>query len=158
MKILGLKISKFWRFFIIFVVAGTGVAYLIGLLINTGIFRQESIEQKYCYYFKNDSISKVYSADNIEKAYQIIAYFYCGINDDRKGIIVGDNMYTIKKIREVEVLEYTEDSILARIRYKYFSKLRGGMIIETKSYVPTFTLHDTVPKGYKVSNKEQMKE
>jgi hypothetical protein len=158
MKILGVRISKFRRNIIVFFLVGTAISPLIGLIINSEAFRQDSIDQKYCYYFKNDSITEVYSADNIEKAYQIIAYFYCTINNDKKGIIIGDNMYEIKKIRKVEILEYTRDSLLAKIRYKYFSKMRGGMIIETISYVPAFTLHDTLPIGIKASNADQMQD
>lgn len=157
MKILSFKINKFRRNIIVFIVVGTAISPLIGLIINSDIFRQDAIDQKYCYFIKNNTINEVYAAYNIEKTYQIIAYYYCEAKN--KGSMTWDEMYSLgKDVTLVEVLEYTRDSLLAKIRYRYFSKMRGGMIIETISYVPAFTLHDTLPIGIKASNADQMQD
>lgn len=142
-------------FLLVFI--GLSVVYgIIAWLVNADVFRDEAIDYKYCYYMENDTIGEVHATYKKEDAYQVICYEYCGFKN--RGSLVIENMYSLgKEVTEVEILEYTQDSILARIRYKYFTEQRGGFIIETKSFVPSFTLHDTFPEGYKPKNSKYMK-
>ena len=149
---------KFWKYFLVFLVVGTGFGYLVGIMIENNVFREEAIFEKYCYYWEDDGLGEVFAAENIEKAYQIIAYFYCEKTKSQRGIILGEHQYSMgNEVKKVEVLGYTKDSLLARIRYRYHSSQRGGMILESECYVPNFTLHDTIPRGQKVSNRYQMR-
>lgn len=150
-------IKKYYTTLIPLSIIGFGIACVIGYLINKDIFRVTAIDQKYCYYIINDSIAEIYATENTNKAYQVISYYYCDVCNHQKGILMGNEEYSMgKNIMKVEILKYTSDSLLAKIRYKYHSSLRGGMIIESEGYVPKFSLHDTVPSGYDVKNLELM--
>lgn len=88
----------------------------------------------------------VYGAKNSEKAYQIIAYFYCDLSNDQEGIFINQDMINLgNDVFPVDVLEYSEDSVLAKIRYEFYSPQRGGNIIIATAYVPRFMLHDSIP-------------
>ena len=140
-----IKLNRFWRFYIIFIVVGTILGVPIGWVLKKGIFKEKAIETKYCYYLQGDSLGKVYRVTNKNKGYQVIAYFYCNI--DKKGIVEGDGIDgAFETIKKVKVLSYTEDSLLAKIRFVVHSDLRGGMVYDEECYVPAFTLHDTLPR------------
>lgn len=139
------KSDKFWFYFLIFVLFVTIVGAFLGVFLEKGIFRQKSISKKYCYIIENGQLKRVFGGKTTEKAYQAIVYYYCN-KSIKKGIIKYDNLFEIDSITEVEVLEITEDSLLAKIRFVGYSEMSGGMHYDVVGYVPVFSLHDTLPK------------
>lgn len=127
-------------------------------------FRREAIEVKYCYHWDGDTIQSFccYNKGNrincFEKAYWMLAYYYTpdSLFPDIYRPVIGDSDFgQLRGINKVEVLCYSEDSLLAKIRYKY--PYSGGFYVETVEVVPSFTLHDTLPVGYKADNEGYMK-
>lgn len=134
------------------------IAFLVYFIEDKKMFRSQAIEVKYCYYWKNDSIGTFYidisKFNKKEKQYQIIAYSFCP-EYTKKGVICDVSEWN--NICKVEVLSYTADSLLAKIRYKLFFEDMDD-VDEITVYVPSFTLHDTVPDGYVASNEYYMKD
>ena len=139
------------------------VGPVVGIAIDKDWFKRKAIEVKYCYRWDGDTIRpyRLYSKGKhvkcLEKAYWMLAYYYtpdslfpnknkeCFMSDFREQ----DWVY------KVEVLRYSEDSLLAIIRYKY---LTSGISGEDVIVVPSFTLHDTLPAGLEAENEGYMKD
>lgn len=133
------------------------VCILIGLSINNGWFKEESITSKYLYYWENDSVKNYIISSSQAKHpkmdYQILAHYYCPqfyFSEDLSSNLV----IHMDGILKVEVLAYKEDSVFAKIRYKYLEV--NGSVNEVIHYVPCFLLHDTVPQGYQTYNEQYM--
>lgn len=134
------------------------VCILIGLSINNGWFKEEPITSKYLYYWENDSVKNYIISSSQAKHpkmdYQILAHYYCPqfhFSDDLSSGIV----MHMDGILKVEVLAYKEDSVFAKIRYKYLEV--NGSINEVVHFVPCFLLHDTIPQGYQAYNELYMR-
>ncbi len=127
-------------------------------------FRRGAIEVKYCYHWDGDTIQSFcrYNKGNrincFEKAYWMLAYYYTPDSlfpDIYRPVIENSDFGQLRSINKVEVLCYSEDSLLAKIRYNYPT---SGSSTETVCIVPTFTLHDTLPTGYEAENEGYMKD
>ena len=127
-------------------------------------FRREAIEVKYCYHWDKDTIQAYccYTKGNrlrsFEKAYWMLAYYYTpdSLFPNVYRPVIEDSDFQLRDcIYKVEVLRYSEDSLLATIRYNYPT---SGSFLETVSVVPSFTLHDTLPTGYEAENEGYMKD
>lgn len=138
------------------------IAPLVDLAIDHEWFKRKAIEEKYCYNWNGDTIQpyilykKGRGIKSFEKAYWMLAYYYTPDS-------LYPNKYPAKldfqeedAILKVEVLRYSEDSLLAKIRYKRHSSPSG--YLEWVKIVPSFTLHDTLPTGYEAENEGYMKD
>ena len=138
---------KFRTFFLYIVLFGTvGGGLIVFILKESGALEVKGIEEKYIYDFesnKND-YSRIYVAENIESA----RYWTEFVEGKTDQFIGSDEIKPIKSFVKVKVLEYNADSTFALIytKYKYGTAPR---IKTRKGFVPTFILHDTVPKGVK---------
>ena len=127
-------------------------------------FRRKAIEVKYCYHLDGDTIRPFcyYSKGNrincFEKAYWMLAYYYTPDSlfpDINRPVIEDSDFCQQRRIYKVEVLCYSEDSLLAKIRYNYPT---SGSFTETVVIVPAFVLHDSLPAGYEARNEGSMKD
>lgn len=119
------------------------VCTFFSLIIYKYVFyKPPCIDSKYCYMSNPDSTrSFVMGALSLEKEYEVIAYYYCDYYS-KKGSILGDGIvYHNDPNTRVGVIEYSRDSLIAMIRYEYYSNQRGGMYVTNEFYVPSFTLH-----------------
>ena len=91
-------------------------------------FRRGAIEVKYCYHWDGDTIQSFcrYNKGNrincFEKAYWMLAYYYTPDSlfpDIYRPVIENSDFGQLRSINKVEVLCYSEDSLLAKIRYNY---------------------------------------
>ena len=66
----------FWFFLI-----GMPISIVIGITINNNWLKSKTIDTKYCYYWKNDSVNEYVISSNQAKHpktdYQILAHYYC---------------------------------------------------------------------------------
>ena len=140
------------------------IAPTVVYVANREWFRRKAIEVKYCYHWDGDTIQpywrykKVNSPQCYEKAYWMLAYYYIPDSlfpNTYRPDIQNSDFSQQECVYKVEVLRYSEDSLLATIRYKY--PYSGGFYVETVEVVPSFTLHDTLPVGYKADNEGYMK-
>ena len=140
------------------------VAPIVSVAIDKGWLRRKAIEVKYCYHWDGDTIQSFccYNKGNrincFEKAYWMLAYYYTPDSlfpDIYRPVIENSDFGQLRSIYKVEVLCYSEDSLLAKIRYNYPT---SGSFTETVCIVPTFTLHDTLPTGYEAENEGYMKD
>lgn len=140
--------------------------FVIIPIVHIGIdkdwFKRKAIEVKYCYHWDGDTIrpyrfySKGKRVKCFEKAYWMLAYYYTPdtlfLNKNKEYYM--SDFCEQDWVYKVEVLRYSEDSLLAIIRYKYPT---SGIYGEDVCVVPSFTLHDTLPAGHKAENEEYMK-
>ncbi len=119
------------------------IGYLLFLISLTGIFRLKVIDTKYCYIFKDNKIERVFLSYDKKFAYKILD-FYQGLYKDTLFEMSVDKRIAIPYNIKAEVLEYTEDSILALIRIEWEVEHTPFLYTE-KGFVPTITLHDTLP-------------
>lgn len=138
---------------------------LIDIAIDHEWFKQKAIEVKYCYDWDGDTIQpymiykKGRGGNSFEKAYRMLVYYYTPDSlfpNTYRLVIENSDFYQKERIYKVEILRYSEDSLLARIRYKQHSPPSG--YIERVEVVPTFALHDTLPTGYEAENEGYMKD
>ena len=151
---------------LLFLLIGTLIlGPVVGIAINKEWFRRKAIEVKYCYHWDGDTIQSFccYNKGNrincFEKAYWMLAYYYTPDSlfpDIYRPVIEDSDFSQLRNIYKVEVLCYSEDSLLARIRYKQHSPPSG--YFERVEVVPTFALHDTLPSGYGAENEGYMKD
>lgn len=139
------------------------VAPIVSVAIDKGWLRRKAIEVKYCYHWDGDTIRpyKLYSKGKqvkcIEKSYWMLAYYYTPdslFHNKNKEYFISD-FREQDWVYKVEVLHYSEDSLLSIIRYKYPT---SGIYGEKVIVVPTFVLHDTLPAGYEAENEVYMKD
>ena len=137
---------------------------VVHVAVNKEWFKRKAIEIKYCYHWDGDTIQSFcrYNKGNrincFEKAYWMLAYYYTPDSlfpDIYRPVIENSDFGQLRSINKVEVLCYSEDSLLAKIRYNYPT---SGSSTETVCIVPTFTLHDTLPTGYEAENEGYMKD
>lgn len=119
-----------------------GLAGMVGSLIYFGymeIFEnRDNIlhQKKYAYHFNGRTMNPALIVNDQESAYKLVGYY------DRNDLILpfsGSDFNTIPVGNEVEVLGYSEDSLIANIKTH---KDRGGMDSEMTGYVYSKTLHD----------------
>jgi len=143
----------FWFFLI-----GIPISIVIGIAINNDWLKSKTIDTKYCYYWKNDSVNKYVIGSNQAKHpktdYQVLAHYYCPQFTFPKELS-SELILHMDGILKVEVLAYKEDSVFAKIRYKYIEV--NGSINEVVHFVPCFLLHDTIPQGYQAYNEFYMR-
>ena len=158
-------IKKYPLPMLLFFLIGTFVVGpVVGIAIDKEWFRRKAVEVKYCYHWDGDTIQSFcrYNKGNrincFEKAYWMLAYYYTPDSlfpDIYRPVIENSDFGQLRSINKVEVLCYSEDSLLAKIRYNYPT---SGSFTETVCIVPTFTLHDTLPTGYEAENEGYMKD
>ncbi len=86
----------------------------------------------------------------------MLAYYYTPDSlFPHKHETVMSDFYQKDLIYKVEILRYSEDSLLSKIRYKCSASKE---YLEWIEIVPTFTLHDTLPTGYEAENEGYMKD
>ena len=149
---------------LLFFLIGTFVVGpIVGIAIDKEWFKRKAIEVKYCYNWNGDTIRpyRLYSKGKqvkcIEKAYWMLAYYYTPdslFHNKNKDYFMSD-FHEQDWVYKVEVLQYSEDSLLSIIRYKYPT---SGIYGEKVIVVPTFVLHDTLPAGYEAENEVYMKD
>lgn len=136
---------------------------VVHVAVNKELFKRKAIEIKYCYHWDGDTIRpyKLYSKGKqvkcIEKSYWMLAYYYTPdslFHNKNKEYFISD-FREQDWVYKVEVLHYSEDSLLSIIRYKYPT---SGIYGEKVIVVPTFVLHDTLPVGYEAENEVYMKD
>ncbi|AEV31332.1 hypothetical protein Oweho_0311 [Owenweeksia hongkongensis DSM 17368] len=135
---------KFWRFFILFVIAGTGVGLLVTVILkDSGALEVESLDEKYIYHFdtvRSHEYVTVMVSDNLARAKEVTD-FYLGRSSQ---IIGGDNLSYIKSFVKVKVMEYSADSNFVKIYAKYRFGV-GPKIKIIEGFVPVYTLHNKLP-------------
>lgn len=139
------------------------VAPIVSVAIDKEWFRRKAVEVKYCYHRENDTIQPFWEYEKgkrvkcLEKAYWMLAYYYTpdSLFPNKSTDCFRLDFHQQNGVYKVEVLHYSEDSLLAIIRYKYPTSGTYGEIVVT---VPTFTLHDTLPTGYEAKNEGYMKD
>lgn len=144
-------------FFLLFVIAP-----IADLAIDHEWFKRKAIEVKYCYHWDRDTLQpymiykKGRNVKGFEKAYWMLAYYYTPDSlFPHKHETVMSDFYQKDLIYKVEILRYSEDSLLSKIRYKCSASKE---YLEWIEIVPTFTLHDTLPTGYEAENEGYMKD
>lgn len=139
-----LKNKNFWKFFIIGVLTLSFVgATTIFILNKLGVFEIAEIDQKYIYYLDQPGSNPnkpIMVTEGIERALEVRNYY----KGDRNIIFGGDDMRYVKSFVKVKVLEYNEDSTLAKIYAKYEAGIAPRVKIRY-GYVPAFTLHNSLP-------------
>jgi len=137
-------ISPFHRYpwWVYLIVAIAVAAFLIPKKFEED---REPIGTMYCYYINNGNFDKVKGHATIEKGYQDLVYYYpC---PEMKYRISGGSRVITDSIKQVDVIYFTTDSLLANIRVTVTTTHRGGMVYETQVFVPAITLHDSLPPG-----------
>lgn len=135
----------------------------VHIAIDKEWFKRKAIEVKYCYHWECDTVLpfRMYEKGQgykcFEKSYWMLAYYYTpdSLFPNKSTDYFRSDFHLQNWIYKVEVLRYSEDSLLAIIRYKYPS---CGIYGERVVVVPSFTLHDTLPAGYEAENEEYMKD
>jgi len=110
--------------------------------------KKEPIAIKFCYiYINTDSIHYVSVGRNRSQAHEFMDYYLdTTIKYAPNSWRGGPGKYT-----KVEVLKYSRDSLVAKIRFiKYDPR---GYPFYSKGWVPSFTLHDTLPENLKHKEK-----
>ena len=140
---LKLKNNKTYRtvIIIIFIIS----VCLIGIFIDN-VFPKSKIDDKYCYIEINDTLRNVLLANTKKKGYEVASYYMKKITN-REVKFEYNDVGPLRRLTEVEVLKYEEDSLLVKIRVHIKSSLRGGMEFDSEGWVPFFTLHDTLPES-----------
>ena len=139
------------------------VAPIVSVAIDKGWLRRKAIEVKYCYHWDGDTIRPFWVYEKgkrikcFENAYWMLAYYYIpdSLFPDKNTDYFRFDFNQQNRIYKVEVLRYSEDSLLVTIRYNYPT---SGSYAEQVEVVPTFTLHDTLPIGYEAENEGYMKD
>lgn len=156
-------IKKYPLPMLLFFLIGTFVlGPIAGIAIDQEWFRRKAIEVKYCYHWDMDTIrpyviyKKGRRINGFEKAYWMLAYYYTpdSLFPNKHEPVMSD-FYQNNRIFKVEILRYSEDSLLAKIRYKCHATDEH---LEWTRIVPTFVLHDTLPTGYEAENEVYMKD
>lgn len=138
------------------------VAPIVSVAIDKEWFKRKALEVKYCYHWDGDTIQPFWLYEKgkrvkcFENAYWMLAYYYTpdSLFPDKSDYFKSD-FYLQNRVYKVEVLRYSEDSLLAIIRYKYPT---SGIYSECVEVVPIFTLHDTLPTGCEAENEGYMKD
>lgn len=144
MKIFGFKTKS--PMVVIFIIGlyVMGIAMLVGLLLDNEYLKKEAIDHKYCYLEIDNKIENVNMTESKDQALRNL-HFYVSLILDRPSIL-----YTTEPSRRLsidkkyEVLEYTKDSLLVKLRL-YTTTRRGGNEYAATGYVPFLTLHDSLP-------------
>lgn len=135
------------------------IAGILGYLGSKGVFDRKAIDQKYCYYFNpNDTIEgqfeKVYicySKKNIAKTYNYYSFLLQFEYDSAFkyfNTLQLNQIYPLPKNKLIDILKYSEDSTYAKVRAEWEDNYRPFHFKEV-GLVPTFLLHDTLPKMIK---------
>jgi hypothetical protein len=123
---------------------------VISYFATLDYFKVEVVDEKYCYYYNPldtmNSFDRAYIVENFEDIKDIEAYYKLLYDSNyikakkysRRSNFKGIWCLTFKY--KIDVLEYKEDSNFAKI----LDDSRGKWVC--KGYVPTYLLHDTLPK------------
>lgn len=123
---------------------------VIGYIGSLEFFKPKIVDEKYCYYFNPlDTINgfdRAYIVENFEDIKDLEEYYkllsdsnYIKAKEySRRSNFKGIWSLTFKY--KIDVLEYKEDSNFAKV----LDDSRGKWV--SKGYVPTYLLHDTLPK------------
>jgi len=142
-------------FFLYFFLISSFLGLLGFILLENGIFDYKVIDHKYCYYYepgKNEQCSIYDNADITNKkdnAFQVFNY-YCNLLDTNmreKSLLLEftSDFFIVPKFYRVDVLEYSEDSMLAKVRTSCEARDNKSVLFTHIGYVPRFTLFDTLP-------------
>lgn len=121
-----------------------GVLGAVYAIISTSITNRHEVvveNLKYCYlYVSCDSIDKVYFYPSKRRARD----YYVKLQDSSITYYPISLKGWSNKYRKIEALKYSKDSLVTKIRYIQYGT--GGNKFWEKAWVPSFTLHDTLPK------------
>ena len=113
------------------------IAPTVVYVANREWFRRKAIEVKYCYHWDGDTIQPYWrykkgnSPQCYEKAYWMLAYYYIPDSlfpNTYRPDIQNSDFSQQECVYKVEVLRYSEDSLLATIRYNYFGSGRRRVL------------------------------
>tara|TARA_R110000850_G_scaffold52930_3_gene127373 strand:- start:1151 stop:1615 length:465 start_codon:yes stop_codon:yes gene_type:complete len=139
------NIKGFGKFLVLFVLIGTvgggAVAYI---LKEAGVLKVEGIEEKYIYHLDTlytQDYANIAVSEDLNRSKEWWDY----ITGKKSSFVGGHDVRYIKNFTRVKILEYSQDSTYARVYAKYEHGI-APRINTREGFVPTFTLHDTLPK------------
>jgi hypothetical protein len=147
------KSKAWWIFFSIFIISVSLVGGIIGYIGSKGYFEREVkvIGHKYCYFYNENNLvdraEHVMASNHINTAKDVYNYYKLLLQpkaNDTITFIMPDDINYVSKSILVDLIKYSSDSSLVLVRAKWKIDTKP-FDIDITGYVPSFTLHDTLP-------------
>jgi len=142
-------------FFFYWFVIGSAIGFILFLLLDNGCFDYKTIAHKYCYFYNynpNDlrKYNDVDITDFKDNEYIVVRQYRRWLDtihkDSNIHMCLTQDFFQVQKFFIVDVLKYTDDSLLARVRVSWNGSGDKAALISRIGYVPRFTLFDTLPR------------
>jgi len=146
--------KKMRTFFLYWFSIGSILGLILFILLKNGCFDYRTIARKYCYFYNKHDLTGNYRdvliTNDKENELMVVEYYKklldtCNKSTTIQGPLLSPDFSGVHKFFIVDVLEYSADSLLAKIRVNWNGSTDRNSLTSRIGYVPIFTLYDTLP-------------